>query len=496
MMSRARSALLIPVLFLSCSAGAACVIRNTDRTTTSPKSDALYAVLSTATDCPTSVQGMKAMLTTAGLRPQPYLVANRGRHNPGEGSFSFFETVSGGKARVAPDEFYFGHFTGKNGNRVSLDQAPAPGKLLIELILWDRIKRLYNFYEMIGTATAAEWFYRGDSADILADNRFVYRSPAPGAPKFGDRLRCSACHSSGGPILKELAPPHNDWWSRARPLPFGPNSPDPEMRSLLGQLEDTDHLAAAVRSGMQRLETSPAYQGARSRLSLQEQLRPLFCENEINLESDLRPAGAGAVVRVPTAFLANPLLTGPDVAPIVLPSATCASQLRARGLRFPETDRADADHAWLAPVKGRSDLLAIRSLVRRGVIDAEFAADVLAVDFRTPLFSSKRCELLRLLPETVSAGWPSLFRARLSASTREGASELLAHLTDPALTAIRHRERALAALDEVRKRSTDPALFDRLLWARQAVFQSEISRNPRGQILEPGFRVIFPVRGK
>jgi hypothetical protein len=28
---------------------------------------------------------------------------------------------------------------------------------------------------------------------------------------------------------------------------------------------------------------------------------------------------------------------------------------------------------------------------------------------------------------------------------------------------------------------------------RKAAFASEISKNPRGQILEPGFRVIFPV---
>jgi hypothetical protein len=37
------------------------------------------------------------------------------------------------------------------------------------------------------------------------------------------------------------------------------------------------------------------------------------------------------------------------------------------------------------------------------------------------------------------------------------------------------------------------ALFERLLVARLAVAKSEISTNPRGKILEPGFRVIFPL---
>jgi hypothetical protein len=34
-------------------------------------------------------------------------------------------------------------------------------------------------------------------------------------------------------------------------------------------------------------------------------------------------------------------------------------------------------------------------------------------------------------------------------------------------------------------------LFEKLTLQRKAVFESEISKNPLGQILEPGFRVIF-----
>ncbi len=36
-------------------------------------------------------------------------------------------------------------------------------------------------------------------------------------------------------------------------------------------------------------------------------------------------------------------------------------------------------------------------------------------------------------------------------------------------------------------------IFKNLIAGRQAVFNAEISKNPRGQILEPGFRVIFPL---
>lgn len=36
-------------------------------------------------------------------------------------------------------------------------------------------------------------------------------------------------------------------------------------------------------------------------------------------------------------------------------------------------------------------------------------------------------------------------------------------------------------------------IFKKLIEARVAVYNAEISKNPRGQILEPGFRVIFPI---
>src|SRR5690349_17499268 len=49
---------------------------------------------------------------------------------------------------------------------------------------------------------------------------------------------------------------------------------------------------------------------------------------------------------------------------------------------------SDADHAWLTPVKANSDVVMIKALVDMGVVDDEFVADVLAVDFTEPLFSA------------------------------------------------------------------------------------------------------------
>ena len=52
---------------------------------------------------------------------------------------------------------------------------------------------------------------------------------------------------------------------------------------------DGDRFAAGVRNRLTQLATSAAFHEAVKRRSLQEQLRPLFCPAEVNLESDAIP---------------------------------------------------------------------------------------------------------------------------------------------------------------------------------------------------------------
>ncbi len=473
--------MILPLLFSlflsSHQAQAACTIYNSDGSNATLKADALARVLSSNTTCPTSAPALKALLSQRGLRTEPSMVANRGFHNPELGSFSFFERVSG--QGLERGDFFFGHFTAKSADRtLQLDQAPAAGKLLIELIVWDSAKGYYNFYELIGSGGSARWFYRGDTADILSDNALLYRTS--GTPQFGSKLRCSACHTSGGPIMKELAFPHNDWWTRAKGLPLGSAQPSGEVKTWLASLVDASEFAQSVSAGIHRLENSGSYQALKANTSLQEQLRPLFCETEINIESDL---GNGSAVAIPSAFFLSPLLGSMSIG---MPWSSYGSLLNAHRMNFPETMRQDADHAWLTPVKGFSDLLAIQSLISRGLVDSEFVTDVLAVDMTTPVFSSTRCGLLKLVPLN-STNWRARFLANLAASDFPGASELHAHLSVSNQSA--HLEKAARY---AQSQFSAEQTFARLLWVRAAVSASEISQNPRGQILEPGFRVIFP----
>jgi hypothetical protein len=166
---------------------------------------------------------------------------------------------------------------------------------------------------------------------------------------------------------------------------------------------------------------------------------------------------------------------------------------------FPETLLADADHGWLTPVKSYADTQIIESLIKQGLIDQEFAIDVLAVDMTNPVFSTARCSLLRLLPASVTGDWKEKFRANLkaSASRNPAAQELLKNFTDKSRDIKFHQARALRILNQCQKNLQDQGavleMYKLLAQRRAEAFASEISKNPEGQILEPGFRVIFPV---
>lgn len=296
--------------------------------------------------------------------------------------------------------------------------------------------------------------------------------------------------------MKEIVPPYNDWWSNERHLSFGKMNPDAELSRIFQGLVGADELSNAVRAGVSKLLGSAKFQQAQQALSLQEQLRPLFCPVELNLESDSAPLDQKAAkIQIPSAFFVHSMLAQGSIS---IERSHYDAALIALQAAFPETALADADHGWLTPVKAFSDTRAIELLVKQGLIDQEFASDVLAVDMTNPLFSTARCSLLRLLPDSAKGDWKEKFRANLkaSASRNPAAQELLNNFSDPSRDIKFHQARALRVLSECQKRIQEKAavieMYKLLAQRRAEGFASEISKNPRGQILEPGFRVIFP----
>ena len=483
-----------------------CVIQNKSGQPVTNNNDPLAKFLSAAGPCPTNVFEFRSRLTSGGAKLRPTLVANRGFHNQkntsGAMHFMAFEIVSGRLGafglEINDGEFFFGHFTATDGTTLAADQRPSRDSLMVELIAWDAAKEVFNFYELIGDGKRGQWFYRGDSVDIQNDVRLLHRQANPNAPQFGGRLRCSGCHIAGGPIMKELAAPHNDWWASGRSLPFGSLKPDARLAPILKGIVDADELAVSVRAGLGKLAESAKFRQAKKALSLPERLRPLFCPVELNLESDPTPLDdKAAQINIPAAFFINPLSAQK---PIAINRAHYDAALAALKASFPEASpkRPDADHGWLTPVKAFSDMLAVEALVKDGLIDREFVIDVLAVDLTNPVFSTARCGLLRLLPESADGDWQKTFRDSLqaAASGNPAARELLNNFTDPQRDAKFHQARAERFLSQCQSRlqSKDAVieLVRLLAQRRQEAGDSEISKNPQGQILEPGFRVIFP----
>ncbi len=474
-----------------------CQIQGLEKSSTVPQ-DALVQVLRGLPQCPPDVLVLRQELQKRGAEFTTTMVANRGFHNASADSFSLFEsltgTLQGVDFQLNPGMFFLGHFTAADKQILSLDQNPLSDGLMIELIAWDPSKGLFNFYELIGKrAQKGGWHYRGDSRDILADTEALHLPHPSGQAAFGNRLRCSGCHLAGGPIMKELTLPHNDWWSKTRPLPLAENKPDPTLSAFLNMLQEASVLSQHVQTGMLQLLNSPTYQAIPR--TLQAQLRPLFCPEELNLESDSQPlAETGPEIEIPASALLDLHWQQKDLKLSTQAYLTALKQLKSS---FPETDLPDADHAWLSPVKAWSDQAAIARLQQKGLIDEEFIADVLAVDMIRPLLSDQRCGLLQYVPTQWSPDWQAKLRQNLSRHTTPAALQLFRHLRDPSLNQQSHQAKARQFWQACQERVTTVQgvqdLLQFLAAQRLAIAKSEISSNPRGQILEPGFRVIFPL---
>jgi hypothetical protein len=318
--------------------------------------------------------------------------------------------------------------------------------------------------------------------------------------------------------MKELEAPHNDWWTQAHLLNLGPyklqagsNATNPahvaaRLFDETKEATDATNLSIQVKKGMDRLLAARANQGEGGR-SLKQQLRSLFTTMEINLVSDRvalteRERHNGAV-ELPQDFFVDSRLVGRR-ASIPVPLALYKEALRQVGSRFAPGETpglVETHHAFLVPARSSMDNRTIETLMQQGVLDEELVADVLAVDFTTPVFSPARASLMRFVPETARDA--AELRDQLLSALKtappddRAAQELLANLTEPTRTAAAHQQAATAYFAACGQAATSlEAVVDWLRVAaqrRHELEQVETARHPQGGITEPGFRVIFPV---
>jgi len=463
-----------------------CVPNNSPDT---PNQDPVARLLKAQARCPTTALEFRTLVEGSGARLETTMVNFLGFHNPGPGALFLFEIAS--SASIQRGDLLFGHFLTSSGSRLVL----STGGLLVEAIAWDPAKQLFNFYELLQAGGQPRWFYRGDSQLVFEDISLLYRQRAASQRPFKERLRCSGCHVHGGLVQKEFVSPHNDWWLTSRKLPLGRLTPDPTVAKIFTGLTDGSELAKLVDSTTRRLFSSPTYRKMLQSATMQEQLRPLFCPVELNIESDPDPFDdKKALVQIPAGFFADPRLGAASVSIARADYEQALTKFRSR-MAGP-SKRTDADHPWLTPVKASSDIRFAEALVDMGVVDNEFVADVLAVDFTNPVFSPSRCGLLKQVP---AAGGPDFlvrFQAALKSSSDPAAKTLLSNLTDPKRDAAFHRQQVTQYLDACQKRAAtrQAALdwFSVLAQRRAEVDRLEFSQHTRGHILESPDRVVFP----
>ena len=195
---------------------------------------------------------------------------------------------------------------------------------------------------------------------------------------------------------------------------------------------DAGELSKLVVESTRRLAASPGYRRVLAGRSMQERLRTLFCPMEVNIESDLDAFDdRKPTLQVPSAFFVDPRLAKGTIS-IKREHYDAALEKMHSLLPRSSPRRNDADHGWLTPVKAQTDIVAVEALIEQGVIDNNFVAAVLAVDFANPVFSKTRCGLLKLVPESGGTDFVARFQSALRGSSAPEVGTLLSNLANPA----------------------------------------------------------------
>ncbi len=313
------------------------------------------------------------------------LVSEIGQHTDEDGEFRFDVDQIGFRAVSAREcggrntwEMVFSLF-GASADR--LPQEP-------EVIAWDAEAGVFNYYVLGGRG----WEWHGNSIDAVEGTN-----------------RCGNCHDDGGLIQKELDSPWVHWehfddiqGSKEFHEQFG------ELIGSRGSLDgasvETRIVEPSTRTYVE-LGFVPTFLGEKGDATRMDHLlRPLFCTEEINLQSGGNTSDDGSVTFRTDFFLAREFAS---FDPSVLESADRNNQsIRLQGAVYNAgRERADQDvrrvpgevdtHRRLTyPERSFADAAVVGELINREIVTQDMVSDILMVDYTRPIFSETRCDLL------------------------------------------------------------------------------------------------------
>ncbi len=294
----------------------------------------------------------------------------------------------------------------------------------LQVIGWDPVSEAYQFYDRRQGA----WIWAGSSWDALAaDSR--------GQGPFDS-------HVNGALNMKELKAPWLHWHSQAAGIREEALAGSDPLRTdpLWQAREGAERLETeVVRPGIQRWNEA-RFRACRrdGRLTrLPEFLRQVLGTSTVNLVSspvESRKITPGQRVPLPLTFFVNSDALVDDLgldpglaAPLAVDGAAYLHCLRTYEVAI--ADRAhrfsgDTHFAFVVPEPAFEDLLVLRALRTLGVLPDKLAASLLMVDFSNPVFSRRRAELLRHVPDSATEGPASDFPDRFVTAVETAAAGL------------------------------------------------------------------------
>jgi hypothetical protein len=274
---------------------------------------------------------------------------------------------------------------------------PAP---FLQVIGYDQSKNVFNFYQFISNEgqPTRTWVWSGDSA-------WSGRAQSAGQG-------CFSCHINGALNMKELVPPWNNWTSPDASISAS-NIPaavaqDPLYTALSGADVLQNNFQGLQSRYTQRLIASSIKDGTVSNVAVL--LNRLINTTTVNFQSShAKPVDATDVEVPPDFFIFHSALTMPQINLSAMPTLKItrsmhdafvsqhklALQQLGGGSKLAYQQPGTTFFAFFVPVPAFEDMIAIRELINQKVIDANFAASVLLVDFPNPVFSAQRSSLLK-----------------------------------------------------------------------------------------------------
>lgn len=261
----------------------------------------------------------------------------------------------------------------------------------IQVMAFDRIAGVYDFYALEGEGEGAQWVFHGTSFDQID----------PGTKATS---ACASCHTDGGLVMREIDAPWVHWESASvRTVGAGIVS---DHFSELGSRSTGAELSEVVRAGnahWNRTRIDALSDPDRTDLhggSTRLLLEPLFCGTSLNLQSAGMPDEAGEpepVDRVPASFFVDPMFGVETSVPIEAAAyATALTEIGSRieGLVGPR----DTFFGFTFVERAAADVVYVQALLELSIVDEEFVLDVLSVDLTAPVYSVSRCALLDHAP--------------------------------------------------------------------------------------------------